>query len=144
MRYEKLALSPAYRQPRGTRWILNKPSNRDEQQREDEENPTWLSTDKSINCSSTFQTANHSGRKTKKYFNEKIFNCTNSKALFSVASEMKGITNRNPLPSNTPTKGLPDVFGELFHTQVSEIKESFINDIDSFSHILNEVYLFEN
>ena len=71
-------------------------------------------------------------------------NCKNSKALFSVASEMKGITNRNPLPTNTHTKGLQDVFGEFFHTKVSEIRESFNNDSDSDSHVLNEVCLINN
>ena len=40
----------------------------------------------------------------KKYFNEKVSNCKNYKALFSVASEKKGTTNRNPFPTNTPTK----------------------------------------
>ena len=45
----------------------------------------------------------------KKHFNEKISNCEKSKALFSVASEMKGTTNRNPSPTNTPTKDLLDV-----------------------------------
>ena len=47
---------------------------------------------------------------------------------------MKGITNRNPLLTNEPTKDLPDVFGEFFHIKVSEIRESFNNDSDSGSH----------
>ena len=69
-----------------------------------------------------------------KYFNEKISNCKNSKTLFSVESEMKGTANRNPLPTNTPTKDLPDVFEELFDTKVSKIRESLNNDSDRDSH----------
>ena len=82
----------------------------------------------------------------KKHFNEKISNCKISKALFSVASEMKqkGITNRNPLQINTPAKDLPDVFGEFLHTNVSEIREPFNNVSDSDSHVLNEVCLTNN
>ena len=67
-------------------------------------------------------------------------NCKNFNAFFSVSSEMEGTTNRNPLP----TKDLPDVFGEFFHTNLSKIRESFNNDSDSDTHNVNEVCLINN
>ena len=59
------------------------------------------------------------------HYNEKIKDCTTSKALYCVSNQLSGkkdLASRK-FPTTVPEKDLPDVFGQYFSDKVSLIRE---------------------
>ena len=58
----------------------------------------------------------------KTYYCDKIKHCKNSKALFDIANEMKGISKTSLLPFKIPDCELPDKFGQFFLDKITKIR----------------------
>ena len=60
----------------------------------------------------------------KKFFNNKIVNCENSKALFDVVNELKGNSKIPTLPASFSMSNLPDKFAEFFVNKIHKIRNN--------------------